>query len=98
MSQLPTITNAFVIPGVSASESRASLWVGLVVDERQIAWGECVLHSAESNPESHLNDAIYILQEIIIPSLMGRRVRHLAQHIRDGSVQPSRGCDARAHR
>lgn len=72
MSQLPSISNAFVIPGASASETCASLLVGFVVDERQIAWGECVLHSAVSNPESQLNDATSILQEIIIPSLMGQ--------------------------
>jgi hypothetical protein len=78
MSQIPIITNALVMPGVSASDSRWSVLVGLVVDDRQIAWGECLFNSAESEQNGRLQDAIHILQEIIIPALMGQPLTNIA--------------------
>jgi methylaspartate ammonia-lyase len=71
MSHLPTITNALVMPGVSAVRSELSLLVGLVIDDRRIAWGECTF-AADSEQDGRLNESIHILQEIIIPALMGQ--------------------------
>jgi methylaspartate ammonia-lyase len=54
----------------------------LVVDDRQVAWGECLFSSAESERDGRLNvgvnDALHILQEIIIPALMGQPLTNIA--------------------
>jgi methylaspartate ammonia-lyase len=72
MSQLPVITDALVMPGVSPTDSAWTLLVGLIIDGRQIAWGECTFAPADSDPDGRLNEGIHILQEIIIPALIGQ--------------------------
>jgi methylaspartate ammonia-lyase len=77
MSQPATITNAFIMPGVSFTESQRSLQIGLVIDDRQIVWGRCTFNSAESEIDSRLQDGSQILQEIIIPSLIGQPLTNI---------------------
>jgi hypothetical protein len=72
MSQLPVITDALVMPGVSPTDSAWTLLVGLIIDGRQIAWGECTFAPADSDPDGRINEGIHILQEIIIPALIGQ--------------------------
>ncbi|MFZ0547657.1 MAG: hypothetical protein WAM60_19575 [Candidatus Promineifilaceae bacterium] len=77
MPQIPTITNALVMQGSSADVSRLTLLVGLIIDERQIAWGECILPTADSDRDGRLNESIHILQEIIIPVLIGQPLANI---------------------
>ncbi len=72
MSQNPIITNVIVLPGVSISDTLWTLQIGLVMDERRIVWGECRFDAAEFDNDLPLNEGIQILQEIIIPALLGQ--------------------------
>jgi methylaspartate ammonia-lyase len=77
MSQIDVITNALVMPGVSVDSSTWSILVGLVIDDRRIAWGTCSFNRATSEADFGLNDGIYLLQESIIPSLIGQPLADL---------------------
>ena len=75
-----TITNALIMPGVSTAKSGWSLLVGLVIDDQQIAWGQCRFDQPQSEPTFGLDDGLHLLQERIIPLLIGQplsSVRHL---------------------
>lgn len=72
------------MPGFSSTHSDRSVMVGLVINDQKIAWAECFFSSAESDQESQLKEVIYILQEDIIPSLMGQpltNITALMEHI-----------------
>lgn len=97
MSELPLITNALVLPGISVEESSWSLQVGLVTSQNQIAWSECrfendpeqpaVLSYAHrpdnaglpnlTGPDFGPNEGAQLLQETIIPLLIGRSLNNL---------------------
>ena len=74
MSQSPTITNALVIPGIIVADAGWSVVIGLVVDDEQVAWSgfEIGLDGGTEEPDLGLNDGIRLLQEQIIPLLIGR--------------------------
>jgi methylaspartate ammonia-lyase len=77
MSHLPTITNALVLPGASADPNYQSLLAGLIIDGRRIGWGECRLQPGGSEHGSLLDENIHLLEELIIPALIGRPLENV---------------------
>lgn len=102
MSKSPTITSILTVPGVSTTGQDADrtlaqalevIQVGIVLDENQIAWGNCASASDDHIPNHpspfRANEGVATIETTIAPALIGqpltgfRRLTTLLETLRE---------------